>query len=689
MELNLKLKLFDRDKKAIGRGFRTVGTVVPPSDSFAHFLSIASSEDNQRYITIRDPYLDNAWVYSCIQVMSSNLAQAPLTLYNGDNPLERSNSQYLWLWKLFNNVSPYMNKFALIESIIVWLSIRGECFWHLVRSQMNGSIVRIAVLEPDYMQEVVRDNEIIAWKYQRPDGRRFDIEAQDVIQFKYFNPYSKFRGLSPLTAAMLGLNIDIAAAAYNFYFFNNSASPSIVLSTEQEPSPEEADGILERFNKKQRGVAKAGASTLLTHGAKAQQLSLAQKDIEYINQRKWSREEVTSVLNVPPALVQLLENASIKSNIREQRQQLYENNLIPKAAFIEDVLRTEFFERGKIQEIRAEFDFSQVDALKEDFNKTLEQGERLQKLGFTANEINEKLELGFERKDWRDYWWIQFNMVPAGMEPPEPKKEPAKEPPKEPEKQVKAKRPNVRRLWDLLMRQTGHIEKAFLKDLQEYFYKLRQEVLHNVLNYKSVKAVEKATIEEELLFNLSEANIALGEIGKKHITEAYQVGIDSLEGINISFDPTHVRAALSIEQRVRAIKGINDTIREQLLTDFKPIIDRGLREGLAYENIAKEMADVARDTFNNARSRAATIARTETNGAMNKARYDTMEESGVEKHEWVASFVDTRPSHAAENGHVVRVGEPFPVTHLLHPLDSAGPPEEVINCQCIVVPYID
>ena len=126
MELNLKLKLFDRDKKAIGRGFRTVGTVVPPSDSFAHFLSIASAEDNQRYITIRDPYLDNAWVYSCIQVMSSNLAQAPLVLYNGENPLERKNSQYLWLWRLFNNVSPYMNKFALIESIIVWLSIRGE-----------------------------------------------------------------------------------------------------------------------------------------------------------------------------------------------------------------------------------------------------------------------------------------------------------------------------------------------------------------------------------------------------------------------------------------------------------------------------------------------------------------------------------------------------------------------------------
>ena len=49
---------------------------------------------------------------------------------------------------------------------------------------------------------------------------------------------------------------------------------------------------------------------------------------------------------------------------------------------------------------------------------------------------------------------------------------------------------------------------------------------------------------------------------------------------------------------------------------------------------------------------------------------------------------DVRESHVSEDGHVVKIGEPFPTTGLQFPSDPGGPPEEVINCRCVVLPVV-
>jgi len=402
-----------QDGKAIGAGWNQVATVMPQGDTFLHFLSLASEEDYPQYIRIQDPYLDNSWVFAAIQVMAINMAQVPFKLYNGENEIEES-GQYMWLWRLFNNVAPYYNRYALIESIPLWLSLRGEVFWRIIRSDLTGRTpTRIRILEPDYMREIVRDGEIVQWVYEPVRGNKDFIDPIDIIQFKYYNPYNRFRGLSPLTAAMLGLHIDYSAAAFNYYFFNNQATPGGVLTTPSETiTDKEKDAIELRWKKKHRGLKRTGIMAVLSHGAKYEQISLAQKDIEYINQKKWAREEVFAVLMVPPALCQVLEYASIKSNIKEQRIQLYENNLIPKMKMVEDTLRTDFFGREKLMGIMGRFDLEQVEALKENLTEKIKHARLLWQMGFTANEINERLQLGFEDKPWRDQWWTTGNMMP-------------------------------------------------------------------------------------------------------------------------------------------------------------------------------------------------------------------------------------------------------------------------------------
>lgn len=87
------------------------------------------------------------------------------------------------------------------------------------------------------------------------------------------------------------------------------------------------------------------------------------------------------------------------------------------------------------------------------------------------------------------------------------------------------------------------------------------------------------------------------------------------------------------------------------------------------------------------------IARTVSMQAYNAGSTALYEDSGVEEQEWVATNDDrTRETHAAANGQVVRVGEPFDVggSQMLYPGDDSlgADVAEIVNCRCTTVPII-
>ena len=84
--------------------------------------------------------------------------------------------------------------------------------------------------------------------------------------------------------------------------------------------------------------------------------------------------------------------------------------------------------------------------------------------------------------------------------------------------------------------------------------------------------------------------------------------------------------------------------------------------------------------------RAQRIARTETAGAVNQARFAEMAHLGLTRHQWTtASDIHVRDSHASVDGEVRVLGEPFS-NGLLHPNDFDAPVSEIINCRCSAWP---
>ena len=98
--------------------------------------------------------------------------------------------------------------------------------------------------------------------------------------------------------------------------------------------------------------------------------------------------------------------------------------------------------------------------------------------------------------------------------------------------------------------------------------------------------------------------------------------------------------------------------------------------------IVKELPDLSR-------SRALTIARTESHAVAMETELESLkDDDDVLYKEWVSTSDDrTRPDHDQANGQKVKMDEPFKVGDAMldHPGDPNGPPEQVVNCRCVMV----
>lgn len=149
--------------------------------------------------------------------------------------------------------------------------------------------------------------------------------------------------------------------------------------------------------------------------------------------------------------------------------------------------------------------------------------------------------------------------------------------------------------------------------------------------------------------------------------------------------------------RARVYQRRNQLVRfpDELYALIQREVDRALSEGIAGPRLA-EAIDRILDMAATPRweNRAATVARTESIGALNGGRADGQTQianqlGGTWEKMWVATFdTRTRDTHRIAEGQRVSVnGGLFAVgeARLAYPGDPGGPPEEVIQCRCTTV----
>jgi HK97 family phage portal protein len=652
---------------------------------------------------VTQPYKQHVWVHACVNAIAQNISGVPLLFFTGS----RKNKQLVDkgpLVKVMESPNPMMSGSQLIDASYVFLGITGEAIHILERNNVTEVPKEIWTFHPSRFQHVPDENSglIRGWIYTR-GSKRIPLEPHEVLFFRYFNPDDDYRGLSPLQAAKLGIDQDYYAAQYNANFFLNSAQPGGVLETSENLVQEEFDRLLAQWNDRHQGVAKGHQVALLEGGLTYKQTGISQRDMEFLEGRKYNREEVMAVYKVPKSELGLYEQINL-ATAKTMDRVFWTKTLLPKMVLFENILWTQFLSKLAGPEIWAEFDRTAIDALKEDLASLTDTSQKYWSMGVPFDIINETLGLGFPKIPGGDIGYLPFNLAPVGTaNPPVPSAEPSKaagsagaspailsSSAAAPRLPAPARR-DAGNYWQQYNRLRTALEGKFQGKIKRYFFEQRQLQLQLLAEKLGGKALfnhvntTKKLDPDDLLFDLEEANAKLKKlawalylnIGQEAGQALYvELGVDASEFVIAD------SAALQVlKTKLIKVTEINDLTRWKLR--------QTLSEGLEKLESASQLQQRVRDTFNFIESRSLTIARTETGQSMAAARDAAMDQLKVEKIEWgTAGDGAVRDSHAAQAGMVVVRGKLFP-NGCAYPCDPAGAAAEVINCRCVAIPVLE
>lgn len=138
------------------------------------------------------------------------------------------------------------------------------------------------------------------------------------------------------------------------------------------------------------------------------------------------------------------------------------------------------------------------------------------------------------------------------------------------------------------------------------------------------------------------------------------------------------------EEFAEKIVGISDTTRNEIQKIIQEQLDLGKNPRDSARIIAKQMADINK-------SRALTIARTESIGASNAGSDAGAQALNIPlKKTWQAAFINTRDTHANASGKPpIPFDSPFTIGgfQMRRPHDGSlgAPAREIVNCRCVSI----
>jgi len=638
---------------------------------------------------VSDPSLQHGWVNIAIDFRMRSLARCDFKLYKGETEVKKGE-----VFDLFENVNPYMSKYQLWEATEAWRMVRGEAIWILTSTDHKKLSVdefpkEIVVADPNRFQAVFnrKKNAIIKWLwYEQLEDighmeKGIPFNPHEIIHFKIWNKWDMWRGKNYWIAQEENIEQDYEATKSNTSLIKNKSIPPGILSTEQVLTSDQADKLVEEWEKRHKGSKKVGKIAVIGHAAKYQPISMTHIDMQYIEMKKWNRITILAKAGIPPVLVSVKDESTPMSgtDTKEQWKIFWNFTMFPEQKAIEDKLRTDFFTRFGLDTI-GKFDKDNIEELQEDYGKKVEKAVALFGIGIPLNDINEKLDLGFEKYDWGNVGYRSMALKP--MKEEEEEIEPPIPPPA-PFLTLTAKKERwlinyileSRRRWD-------DLEGRYRSKIRQWIYEQRKYFLD-----KYGKSVKQKTYEEflfwveqeEIIKRVSETFFmyAMTEVGTDLVTIFRQTGF------NAEFDIFTVDVDSIVNKRLDMMKGLVDTT--------KNAIDKTIREGMKENFTVEQMGNALKQKFQELGNHADTIARTEMGMIKSDAEATAYSQEGVQKIQWihVGGGMEDRPDHIALDGQErLYMQEPFMTDSgsLMYPHDPSGAAGDVINCYCDFVP---
>lgn len=275
-------------------------------------------------------------VRTVVSFLARNVAQLGLPVYERIGDADRRRLQDHPLAKLLRQPNPWTSRYRFISALVHDFCIYSNAYW--LKTKFDGDANGLVRIPPTIIRPTGSD-------WLTPS--QFEVRGNQGVktyprdQIVYFRGYNvdADEGTSPLEALRRTLREEWSSGEMREQIMRNGARMSGYLLRPKD-APDWSDTARDRFKRSWQAQYAgsgpgAGGTPILEDGMTFTPVSQTARDLQYIEGRKLTREEVAAAYHVPPPMVGILDHATF-SNITEQHKMLYQDCLAPLLCMIEE-----------------------------------------------------------------------------------------------------------------------------------------------------------------------------------------------------------------------------------------------------------------------------------------------------------------------------------------------------------------
>lgn len=262
-------------------------------------------------------YKRESWVRACIDAIArastSNGFRLVTVDPNDPRPLMRRETRKIM--DLLVTPNPDDSFSDIIYEIIVDLHLYGDAYVEIVKDE-NGKPVSMYNIYAPSMKVLVNKHGTVLGYVQDTNSqfggrtqKPIVFDSTEMVHFRLPNPGNAVYGLSPLESLALPIETDLHAQNYNLNFFKNNATPKLHVDL-GNCTLAQLKRTREFFKHQFQGSNNAHKTLITEGGVKVNAISLKPADMEFLNQRKFSRDEICAVFGVPPMKIGIFEDVN-------------------------------------------------------------------------------------------------------------------------------------------------------------------------------------------------------------------------------------------------------------------------------------------------------------------------------------------------------------------------------------------
>jgi HK97 family phage portal protein len=692
------MKLFDIIKEKIAK----IPLVSTATTRFTSYFRPSSYRNNHYY---------TSWVYLAVSTIAQEVAGIQLKLFKEDS---KGNVEQVFKHPsldLLTHANDFMTQYDLFERLQSNQELQGNEYWFLTYQGQEPN--NIFPLLPGSVVPVQGKFEYVKAYHYFVDGQKHLIPPQNIIQFKQFNPFSDVVGLSTLSAALVSADTDNYAREYNKKYFENDGRPDVILKTPETLSPEDQKKLVNSWHQNHGGPSRQFRTAVASGDLSIEAFQITQRDMEYLEGRKFNRDEIMAIFRVPLAVAGFTGNETYAS-AKAAAYSFGARTITPKMTRIINTLNEFYLPLFKdTQGMYFEF----VSPILEDRDLIIKGYESGLKNGWLSiNDVRRMEDLA--PIDGGEPVMIPFNVTPLGepIEGKQPTREPVakiakmiaesvfKNMPKKKEeeadkpKELTAEEKEFERKGEFRCKQRNNrglaYEKQFAAALEELWTGQAQRAINNLksaLARKNWKATAPNVLDKE-----KEVSATI-DLFTPLMTEVTEVeGAAALEYLGLLADEAFVltpELRKFVEGNTKKFAGeITDVTSKKL----RATIAAGLEKGESITDLEKRILDSV--SFSPAR--AENIARTETIRAQGKAELQVWKDSGVVVGKVWYTALDERVCPYCEpmHGKTITLKDAFfskgeeqignDGTKLSLDYEAVEAPPLHPSCRCVLIPEI-